>query len=49
MLARFSTRFRYMEQRASEQSRDLGEMTLEEMDTLWNEAKAHSAATSRGA
>ncbi len=40
MLGRFSARFRYIEKRAKEQSRLLTDMTLEEMDALWNEAKA---------
>jgi tetrapyrrole methylase family protein/MazG family protein len=40
MLARFSARFRYIEQRAREQGRPLTDMTLAEMDALWNEAKA---------
>ena len=41
MLARFSQRFRYIEQRAAEQNRILPDMTLAEMDALWNEAKQH--------
>lgn len=41
MLARFGSRFRYIEQRAGEQNRDLNAMTLVEMDALWDEAKAH--------
>jgi MazG family protein len=36
---KFRSRFGHVEQRATEQSRSLGEMTLEEMDALWNEAK----------
>jgi tetrapyrrole methylase family protein/MazG family protein len=40
MLARFSARFRYVEQRAAAQGRALTEMSLAEMDALWNEAKA---------
>ncbi len=40
MLARFSQRFRYMEQRAQAQGRTLQGMTLAEMDALWDEAKA---------
>jgi len=40
MLARFSTRFRHIERRAAEQQRVLTEMTLAEMDLLWDEAKA---------
>lgn len=42
MLARFSNRFRYIEQCAAEQGRALSDMTLEEMDVLWEEAKAGS-------
>ncbi|MBR2458728.1 MAG: nucleoside triphosphate pyrophosphohydrolase [Bacteroidaceae bacterium] len=37
---KFISRFSYVEQRAKEQGRELGDMTLEEMDRLWNEAKA---------
>jgi tetrapyrrole methylase family protein/MazG family protein len=40
MLARFSTRFRHVERRAAEQQRTLPEMTIAEMDLLWDEAKA---------
>jgi tetrapyrrole methylase family protein/MazG family protein len=40
MLARFSSRFRHIERRAAEQQRLLTEMTLAEMDLLWDEAKA---------
>ena len=36
---RFISRFAYVEQRAEEQGKELGDMTLEEMDRLWNEAK----------
>lgn len=43
MLARFARRFRYIEQRAGEQDRALNDMTLAEMDTLWNEAKSNFA------
>jgi len=39
MLSRFSKRFRYIEQRALEQGRALTDMTLAEMDALWDEAK----------
>ncbi len=39
MLARFSARFRHIERRAAEQQRHLPEMTLAEMDALWDEAK----------
>ncbi|MCX7744257.1 MAG: nucleoside triphosphate pyrophosphohydrolase [Flavobacteriales bacterium] len=36
---KFIRRFQYMEQKASEQQRNLQDMSLEEMDVLWNEAK----------
>jgi tetrapyrrole methylase family protein/MazG family protein len=36
---RFEKRFRYMEKRAKEMGRELKDMTLEEMDRLWLEAK----------
>lgn len=39
MLARFSRRFRFIEQQAKAQQRVLSEMTLAEMDALWDEAK----------
>lgn len=38
--AKFTRRFRHIERRAAEMNRKLPEMTLEEMDELWNEAKA---------
>lgn len=37
--AKFIARFNHIEQRAKEQGRSLREMSLEEMDALWNEAK----------
>lgn len=37
--ARFRRRFQHIEQRANEQGRVLQDMTLEEMDALWDEAK----------
>ena len=37
--SRFSRRFRAVEQGAKDQGRSLKEMTLEEMDVLWDEAK----------
>jgi tetrapyrrole methylase family protein/MazG family protein len=37
---KFRKRFGYVEQGAKKQGRELSSMTLEEMDTLWNEAKA---------
>ncbi|MBK9557638.1 MAG: nucleoside triphosphate pyrophosphohydrolase [Bacteroidetes bacterium] len=36
---KFIHRFQYIEAKAKEQNRSLKEMTLEEMDVLWNEAK----------
>ena len=36
---KFIHRFQYIEAKAKEQNRSLKEMTLEEMDALWNEAK----------
>ncbi len=37
--AKFIRRFNYIERRAAEQGRALKDMTLAEMDALWNEAK----------
>lgn len=37
---KFISRFTYVEQKAREQGRELKDMTLAEMDVLWNEAKA---------
>ena len=42
MLRRFTDRFQYVERRAREQGRKLEEMTLAEMDSLWDEAKGRS-------
>lgn len=39
---KFIDRFNYMEMRSKELSLDLKDMTLEEMDTLWDEAKIHT-------
>ncbi len=36
---KFKKRFTYVEQGAKKQGRNLSDMTLEEMDSLWNEAK----------
>jgi tetrapyrrole methylase family protein / MazG family protein len=36
---KFKRRFAYVEKSAKEQGRNLSDMTLEEMDTFWNEAK----------
>ena len=37
---KFMRRFNYLEARAKEQGRDLKDMSLAEMDELWNEAKS---------
>lgn len=36
---KFTRRFNYIEERLHEQGRPLGEVSLEDMDVLWNEAK----------
>ena len=36
---KFISRFTYVEQQAKKQGKELKNMTLEEMDKLWNEAK----------
>lgn len=36
---KFISRFNYVEQKAKEQGRNIKDMTLEEMDALWNKAK----------
>jgi ATP diphosphatase len=38
--AKFERRFAYIERTLAEEGRKLGEATLDEMDELWNEAKA---------
>ena len=38
---KFINRFNYIETKAAEANRKLNDMTLEEMDCLWNEAKKH--------
>ncbi len=38
-ISKFIHRFRYIEMKAAEHGRQLSEMTLEEMDKLWDEAK----------
>ncbi|MEK6528050.1 MAG: nucleoside triphosphate pyrophosphohydrolase [Nitrospirota bacterium] len=40
---KFIKRFRYIEKKASEQGKKVSEMTLEEMDALWEEAKKLSS------
>ena len=39
-ISKFIHRFRYIEMKAAEQSRTLSDMTLDEMDKLWDEAKS---------
>jgi len=39
MLGKFIQRFNHIESRARETGRDVNEMTLDEMDRAWNEAK----------
>ncbi|MBO4665534.1 MAG: nucleoside triphosphate pyrophosphohydrolase [Paludibacteraceae bacterium] len=38
---KFMRRFAYIEQRAAEQGKNLKDMSLEEMETLWQEGKTH--------
>lgn len=38
---KFIQRFQYLEQKAAELGKDLHDMTLAEMDAIWNEAKSH--------
>ena len=40
---KFIDRFNYMEESAIRQGRQLKEMSLEELDSLWNEAKTKTA------
>lgn len=40
-IARFIDRFRYIEEELSRRGRSLRQVTLQEMDALWAEAKAH--------
>lgn len=42
-ISKFISRFRYIEMKASESGRRLSDMTLQEMDELWNEAKERGA------
>jgi Protein containing tetrapyrrole methyltransferase domain and MazG-like (predicted pyrophosphatase) domain len=37
---KFIRRFNYIEQEAKKQNKNLKDMTLAEMDALWNQAKA---------
>lgn len=38
-ISKFISRFRYVEMKAADKKRNLSDMTLEEMDALWDEAK----------
>jgi uncharacterized protein YabN with tetrapyrrole methylase and pyrophosphatase domain len=38
-ISKFIHRFRYIEMKAAEQGKKLIDMTLDEMDRLWDEAK----------
>lgn len=38
-ISKFISRFRYIEMKAADEGRQLADMTLEEMDALWDEAK----------
>lgn len=38
-ISKFIKRFRYIEEKAAEMKRELSDMTLEEMDRLWDESK----------
>lgn len=40
-ISKFISRFRYIEMKAAETGRSLSDMTLQEMDNLWEEAKHH--------
>ncbi len=42
-ISKFISRFRYIEMRTAESGRRLSEMTLQEMDELWDEAKERKA------
>lgn len=42
-ISKFISRFRYIEMRTAESGRRLSEMTLQEMDELWDEAKGRKA------
>lgn len=44
---KFIKRFNYVEQRAKEQGKELKDMTLGEMDALWNEAKDYFTTASK--
>lgn len=45
---KFETRFRYIEAEAARQQKNLDEMSLAEMDALWDEAKRRERDSARG-
>lgn len=45
---KFISRFNHIEERAREQGRAIGDLTLDEMDRYWNEAKAAETARPAG-
>ncbi len=45
-ISKFTQRFHYIESKAAEQSKKLTEMTIEEMDGLWDEAKEQESKNS---
>jgi tetrapyrrole methylase family protein/MazG family protein len=45
---KFEERFRYMEKRAKEEGRELKELSLEEMERLWQEAKGKEGGKIQG-
>lgn len=42
-ISKFISRFKYIEERAADSGRELSQMTLAEMDALWDEAKTRPA------
>ncbi len=40
-IARFISRFQYIEEELARRGQHPGEVSLQEMDALWNQAKAH--------
>jgi tetrapyrrole methylase family protein/MazG family protein len=43
-ISKFISRFRYIEMKAADMNKSLSEMTLDEMDALWDEAKSRKQA-----
>ncbi len=46
-ISKFISRFRYLEMKAADAGRDLLDMTLEEMDALWEESKKIECSTNK--